>query len=112
MKNNSISYIRNLPTLTIQQINRTLARETGLPYSHVSAVIDGFTKMVFDQLVAGGKVTIKNFGLFYPRESRKTRGYDIVRGKFVALKPMCLPDFKPSMKFRKAVKKNVKPRSK
>jgi nucleoid DNA-binding protein len=49
------------PTLTKQQIIRSIGRHTGVRDSEVAVVIESLIQVLTDQLAAGGRVEIQNF---------------------------------------------------
>jgi nucleoid DNA-binding protein len=49
------------PTLTKQQIIRSIGRHTGVRDSDVAAVVESLIQVLTDQLAAGGRIEIQNF---------------------------------------------------
>ncbi|MDR1697011.1 MAG: HU family DNA-binding protein [Rickettsiales bacterium] len=67
-----------------------LARSAQVGFKNMStgtanAIIDAITSGIADAVARGGKVEIRGFGVFHPREFSARRGYSPSAGKHVAM---------------------------
>ncbi len=90
--------------MTKAEIVNEVAKSTGIEKSQVLAVVEGFTTVVKDSLVAGNPVYIRGFGSFIIKHRAQKAARNITRKTTMTIPAHDIPAFKPAKSFVTAVK--------
>ena len=90
--------------MTKAEIVNEVAKTTGLEKTQVLAVIEEFTNVVKDSLVAGNPVYLRGFGSFIIKHRAQKAARNITRKTTITIPAHDIPAFKPAKSFVSAVK--------
>lgn len=88
-----------------QDAVRYVSRKTGLDTAKVRAVLEHLLEFIQEQVAQGQRVDFRGFGSFFLRWRRPRMARNPRTGEPVPLGERYVPDFKPSPKFVKRVRK-------
>ena len=94
--------------MTKAEIVNEVAKATGIEKSTVLAVVENFTDVVKDSLVAGNPVYLRGFGSFIIKKRAEKTGRNISKNTTIIIPAHNIPAFKPAKTFVNDVKNNVK----
>lgn len=101
MKNNQIN---SFITMTKAEIVNEVAKSTGIEKVQVQSVIEEFTKVVKDSIIAGEPVYLRGFGSFIVKHRAEKAARNITKKMTMTLPAHNIPAFKPAKVFVNAVK--------
>ncbi len=90
--------------MTKAEIVNEVAKSTGFEKAEVLAVVEEFTKVVKDSLVAGEPVYLRGFGSFIIKHRAQKAARNITRKTTITIPAHDIPAFKPAKTFVVAVK--------
>ena len=90
--------------MTKAEIVNEKDKTTGLEKTQVLAVIEEFTNVVKDSLVAGNPVYLRGFGSFIIKHRAQKAARNITRKTTITIPAHDIPAFKPAKSFVSAVK--------
>ena len=101
MKNNQIN---SCTTITKAEIVNEFAKSTGIEKVQVQSVIEEFTKVVKDSIIAGEPVYLRGFGSFIVKHRAEKAARNITKKMTMTIPAHNIPAFKPAKVFVNAVK--------
>ncbi len=90
--------------MTKAEIVNEVAKTTGIEKVQVQSVIEEFTKVVKDSLIAGNPVYLRGFGSFIIKHRAAKAARNITRKTTMTIPAHDIPAFKPAKVFVNAVK--------
>lgn len=90
--------------MTKAEIVNEVAKSTGIEKVQVQSVIEEFTKVVKDSIIAGEPVYIRGFGSFIVKHRAEKAARNITRQTTMTIPAHNIPAFKPAKVFVNAVK--------
>ena len=90
--------------MTKAEIVNEVAKSTGIEKVQVQSVIEEFTKVVKDSLIAGNPVYLRGFGSFIIKHRAQKAARNITRQTTMTIPAHNIPAFKPAKVFLNAVK--------
>ena len=93
--------------MTKKDIILKISDETGLKQIDVKEVVQRTFDLIVDSLSAGDKVELRNFGIFKVKTRKGRMGRNPRTGDGVSIPDKKVVSFKPGMKMKVDVKKNV-----
>ena len=90
--------------MTKAEIVNEVAKTTGIEKSTVLAVVENFTEVVKESLVAGNPVYLRGFGSFIIKHRAQKAARNITRKTTMTIPAHDIPAFKPAKTFVNAVK--------
>ena len=90
--------------MTKAEIVNEVAKSTGIEKVQVQSVIEEFTKVVKDSLIAGQPVYLRGFGSFIIKHRAEKAARNITRQTTMTIPAHNIPAFKPAKVFINAVK--------
>ena len=90
--------------MTKAEIVNEVAKATGIEKTTVLAVIENFTGVVKDSLIAGNPVYLRGFGSFIIKHRAQKAARNITRKTTMTIPAHDIPAFKPAKTFVNAVK--------
>ena len=90
--------------MTKAEIVNEVAKTTGIEKVQVQNVIEEFTKVVKDSLIAGNPVYLRGFGSFIIKHRAETAARNITKKTTMTIPAHDIPAFKPAKVFVNAVK--------
>jgi integration host factor subunit beta len=81
----------------------TLVEKKNLTEKQAAEIVNLIFKNFTNELKTGGRIEIRNFGIFTVRGYKAYKGRDSRTGKTVAVKPKKLPYFKVGRELKKMV---------
>ena len=90
--------------MTKAEIVNEVAKSTGIEKVQVQSVIEEFTKVVKDSIIAGEPVYIRGFGSFIVKHRAEKAARNITRQTTMTIPAHDIPTFKPAKVFVNAVK--------
>ncbi|MBO7397222.1 MAG: integration host factor subunit beta [Bacteroidales bacterium] len=94
--------------MTKAEIVNEVAKTTGIEKVQVLAVVEEFTKVVKDSLIAGNPVYLRGFGSFIIKHRAQKAARNITRKTTMTIPAHNIPAFKPAKSFVNDVKENNK----
>lgn len=88
-----------------QDAVRYISRQTGLEAAKVRAVLEHLLEFIQEHVARGERVDFRGFGSFFLRWRRPRMARNPRTGDPVPLGERYVPDFKPSPKFVKRIRK-------
>ena len=93
--------------MTKKEIILRIAQETGLKQIHVKDVVQRTFDLIVERLSAGEKIELRNFGILKVKTRKGRVGRNPRTGDSVSIPDKKVVRFKPGMKMKLDVKKNV-----
>ena len=90
--------------MTKAEIVNEVAKSTGIEKVQVQSVIEEFTKVVKDSIIAGNPVYLRGFGSFIIKHRAEKAARNITRQTTMTIPAHKIPAFKPAKVFVNAVK--------
>ena len=90
--------------MTKAEIVNEVAKSTGIEKVQVQSVIEEFTKVVKDSVIAGQPVYLRGFGSFIVKHRAEKAARNITRKTTMTIPAHDIPAFKPAKVFVNAVK--------
>ena len=90
--------------MTKAEIVNEVAKSTGIEKVQVQSVIEEFTKVVKDSIIAGQPVYLRGFGSFIIKHRAQKAARNITRKTTMTIPAHDIPAFKPAKSFVNAVK--------
>ncbi|MBR1706686.1 MAG: integration host factor subunit beta [Bacteroidales bacterium] len=90
--------------MTKAEIVNEVAKTTGIEKVQVQNVIEEFTKVVKDSLIAGNPVYLRGFGSFIIKHRAEKAARNITKKTTMTIPAHDIPAFKPAKVFVNAVK--------
>mgnify|MGYP002620786997 CR=1 FL=1 len=90
--------------MTKAEIVNEVAKSTGIEKVQVQSVIEEFTKVVKDSLIAGNPVYLRGFGSFIIKHRAQKAARNITKQTTMTIPAHNIPAFKPAKVFLNAVK--------
>ena len=90
--------------MTKAEIVNEVAKQTGIEKVQVQSVIEEFTKVVKDSIIAGQPVYLRGFGSFIIKHRAQKAARNITRKTTMTIPAHDIPAFKPAKSFVNAVK--------
>ena len=90
--------------MTKAEIVNEVAKSTGIEKVQVQSVIEEFTKVVKDSIIAGQPVYLRGFGSFIVKHRAEKAARNITRQTTMTIPAHNIPAFKPAKVFVNAVK--------
>ena len=90
--------------MTKADIVNEVAKATGFEKAHVLAVVEEFTSVVKESLIAGNPVYLRGFGSFIIKHRAQKAARNITRKTTMTIPAHDIPAFKPAKTFVNAVK--------
>lgn len=90
--------------MTKAEIVNEVAKSTGIEKVQVQSVIEEFTKVVKDSIIAGEPVYLRGFGSFIVKHRAEKAARNITKKMTMTLPAHNIPAFKPAKVFVNAVK--------
>ena len=90
--------------MTKAEIVNEVAKSTGIEKVQVQSVIEEFTKVVKDSIIAGQPVYLRGFGSFIIKHRAEKAARNITRKTTMVISAHDIPAFKPAKTFVNAVK--------
>lgn len=90
--------------MTKAEIVNEVAKSTGIEKVQVQSVIEEFTKVVKDSIIAGQPVYLRGFGSFIIKHRAQKAARNITKQTTMTIPAHDIPAFKPSKSFVAAVK--------
>ena len=90
--------------MTKAEIVNEVAKSTGIEKVQVQSVIEEFTKVVKDSLIAGQPVYLRGFGSFIIKHRAEKAARNITKHTTTTIPAHKIPAFKPAKVFINAVK--------
>ena len=94
--------------MTKAEIVNEVAKSTGIEKVQVQSVIEEFTKVVKESIIAGQPVYLRGFGSFIIKKRAEKTGRNISKNTTIIIPAHNIPAFKPAKTFMQDVKKKVK----
>ena len=94
--------------MTKAEIVNEIAKTTGVEKIQVQNVIEEFTKVVKNSIIAGEPVYLRGFGSFIIKKRAEKTGRNISKNTTIIIPAHNIPSFKPAKTFVNDVKKSVK----
>jgi len=101
MKN---KHINPILSMTKAEIVNEVAKSTGIEKVQVQSVIEEFTKVVKDSVIAGQPVYLRGFGSFIVKHRAEKAARNITKQTTMTIPAHDIPAFKPAKVFVNAVK--------
>ena len=92
--------------MTKAEIVNEVAKQTGIEKVQVQSVIEEFTKVVKDSIVAGQPVYLRGFGSFIVKHRAEKAARNITKKQTMTIPAHKIPAFKPAKVFVNAVKES------
>ena len=90
--------------MTKADIVNEIAKSTGIEKIQVMSVVEEFTKVVKDSLIAGEPVYLRGFGSFIIKHRAEKAARNITKHTTMTIPAHDIPAFKPAKVFVNAVK--------
>ena len=90
--------------MTKAEIVNEVAKSTGIEKVQVQSVIEEFTKVVKDSIIAGQPVYLRGFGSFIVKHRAEKAARNITKQTTMTIPAHNIPAFKPAKVFVNAVK--------
>ena len=90
--------------MTKAEIVNEVAKQTGIEKVQVQSVIEEFTKVVKDSIIAGQPVYLRGFGSFIVKHRAEKAARNITKQTTMTIPAHNIPAFKPAKVFVNAVK--------
>ena len=90
--------------MTKAEIVNEVAKSTGIEKVQVQSVIEEFTKVVKDSVIAGEPVYLRGFGSFIIKHRAEKAARNITKKTTMTIPAHDIPAFKPAKVFVNAVK--------
>ena len=90
--------------MTKAEIVKEVAKSTGIEKVQVQSVIEEFTKVVKDSIIAGEPVYLRGFGSFIVKHRAEKAARNITKKMTMTIPAHNIPAFKPAKVFVNAVK--------
>lgn len=90
--------------MTKAEIVNEVAKSTGIEKVQVQSVIEEFTKVVKDSIIAGESVYLRGFGSFIVKHRAEKAARNITKQTTMTIPAHNIPAFKPAKVFINAVK--------
>ncbi len=90
--------------MTKAEIVNEVAKSTGIEKVQVQSVIEEFTKVVKDSIIAGEPVYLRGFGSFIVKHRAEKAARNITKQTTMTIPAHNIPAFKPAKVFINAVK--------
>ena len=91
--------------MTKAEIVNEVAKSTGIEKVQVQSVIEEFTKVVKDSIIAGQPVYLRGFGSFIVKHRAKKAARNITKKTTINIPAHDVPAFKPAKVFVAALQK-------
>ena len=91
--------------MTKAEIVNEVAKSTGIEKVQVQSVIEEFTKVVKDSIIAGQPVYLRGFGSFIVKHRAKKAARNITKKTTISIPAHDVPAFKPAKVFVAALQK-------
>ena len=92
--------------MTKAEIVNEVAKSTGIEKVQVQSVIEEFTKVVKESIVAGQPVSLRGFGSFIIKHRAEKAARNITKKQTMTIPAHDIPAFKPAKVFVNAVKES------
>ena len=92
--------------MTKAEIVNEVAKSTGIEKVQVQSVIEEFTKVVKDSIIAGQPVYLRGFGSFIIKHRAEKAARNITKKQTMTIPAHNIPAFKPAKVFVNAVKRH------
>ena len=92
--------------MTKAEIVNEVAKQTGIEKVQVQSVIEEFTKVVKDSIIAGQPVYLRGFGSFIIKHRAEKAARNITQTQTMTIPAHNSPAFKPAKVFVNAVKES------
>ena len=92
--------------MTKAEIVNEVAKSTGIEKVQVQSVIEEFTKVVKESIIAGQPVYLRGFGSFIIKHRAQKAARNITQRTTMTIPEHNIPAFKPAKVFVAAVKEN------
>lgn len=86
------------------ELVKIVAEGTGLTMQEVAAVTDGLLETISEELVAGGRVELRGFGVFKVEQRHEREAVNPRTGERMIVPPKKMPVFRPSKLMKADVK--------
>ncbi|MCK4851526.1 MAG: integration host factor subunit beta [Candidatus Omnitrophica bacterium] len=93
--------------MTKKEIILRISEETGLKQIHVKEVVQRTFDLIVERLSAGEKIELRNFGILKVKTRKGRMGRNPRTGDSVSIPDKKVVRFKPGMRMKMDVKKNV-----
>ena len=90
--------------MTKAEIVNEVAKSTGIEKVQVQSIIEEFTKVVKDSIIAGEPVYLRGFGSFIVKHRAEKAARNITKQTTMTIPAHNIPAFKPAKVFVNAVK--------
>ena len=90
--------------MTKAEIVNEIAKTTGIEKVQVQTVVEEFTKVVKDSIIAGNPVYLRGFGSFIIKHHAEKAARNITKKTTMTIPAHDIPAFKPAKVFVNAVK--------
>ncbi|MBR1678664.1 MAG: integration host factor subunit beta [Bacteroidales bacterium] len=90
--------------MTKAEIVNEIAKTTGIEKVQVQTVVEEFTKVVKDSIIAGNPVYLRGFGSFIIKHRAEKAARNITKKTTMTIPAHDIPAFKPAKVFVNAVK--------
>ena len=90
--------------MTKAEIVNEVAKSTGIEKVQVQSVIEEFTKVVKESIIAGQPVYLRGFGSFILKKRAEKTARNITKNTTMIIPEHNIPAFKPAKVFFEAVK--------
>ena len=90
--------------MTKAEIVNEIAKTTGIEKVQVQTVVEEFTKVVKDSIIAGNPVYLRGFGSFITKHRAEKAARNITKKTTMTIPAHDIPAFKPAKVFVNAVK--------
>lgn len=91
-----------------EELIKEISKKTGLEIPTTEVVVESFMKSVKEHLLKKETVHLRGFGNFKLKKRATKPARNIKENKMIMIPEHVIPSFKPSRKFREAVKQNSK----
>lgn len=93
-----------MPNLTKSEVVINLSNEAGIKHSTVEEIMEGFLRIISQNLAEGRNVALRGFGSFSVRIARPRLGRNPARpGSEKTIPRHCVVKFKPCVELKRAV---------
>jgi len=75
--------------------------------SEAQRFVDSFQKVVINELMSGGEISLIGFGKFHIRKQRARIGRNPATGEPIKISAKALPTFTPGKTFKETIRTNV-----
>jgi nucleoid DNA-binding protein len=91
--------------MTKKDIAKAIAERTGIPLAHVAVIVQRVLDGITEILLSGGRIELRNFGVFEVKERKPRRARNPRTGEAVHVPAHFVVSFRPGREMAKRIRR-------